>query len=332
VRRAAPVWLACAIGVSAAAVVRESAAEERGRVALDYARAVPLEGTCPDESSFRNLVVARLGYDPFGGDDTPDRIHVVLTLDHGHVAASAALQRAGQSGRAPRTLEGGPGDCEAMVAALATSVAITLDPMHEGAPPPPPPSTPVGTSEPHSPEPPAPEPPSAEPHPPHRSALSVFVSAAPVVSLGLAPSVSLGGEAGVGVRRGQFSLEVLGRAETTPGSAEVNGVRLTASVYSGTLLPCGTVSHVRICGVIRVGDYAGVAPDLVQKQQNPAAFYMSLGLRTGYEIRLSEIVSIEPSLGVEVPLLRPALEINSQPIWSPRVASGTAAVAVHVLF
>jgi hypothetical protein len=331
-------FVACAIAIAAFAIPAIAAADGP-LVALDYERAPALVDSCPDESSFRNLVVARLGADPFTalGSDAEDRVHVSLSLLRGRVQADAALLRRGQPPRAPRALEGAPRECEAIVTALATTVAIALDPRFAPAATKAPPSatTPRVTAAPS--EPPAPDPfdaPAVPPEnaPPEGERSRLFASAAPVISVGVAPSPSLGGEAGLGIRRGAFSLQLLARAEATPADVHVaSGDRLGAAIYTGSLVPCGTVSHARICGLLRVGAFEGDAPDLAQKHPG-ALFYAAVGLRVGYELRLSEALSLEPAFEVVVPLERNSLVISGESVWTAPVASAGAALTLLFSF
>jgi hypothetical protein len=330
VRRASAPWLIVTLAICVATLLADSAGAAEGPLfSLDYRKPAALAEACPDDASFRNLVTARLGYDPFAANlDAPNRIRVELNLAHGRVAASATLTREGQAARSARALEGAPSECEAVVAALATTVAIALDPMRAsatGAP-----ALPPGSKDdtPRQAEPPLPG-----PERPHPKPLVLFASAAPVISIGLAPSPSLGGEAGFGMRRGQFSLEALARAETTPTSVQVaSGDHLGATVYSGSLLPCGWVVGLRLCGVVRIGLFEGAASDLARPKSGAASFYGALGLRAGYQIRLTEALALEPSLDVAAPLDRTELVINGAGVWTASVVSAGAAVTLHVFF
>src|ERR1700735_3689701 len=101
-----------------------SAAGAPPALRLDYQRPDSLANACPDASSFRNLVIARLGYDPFeshvaGGSH--DEVHVALVQRGRRVEASALLVRGGRAMGSPRALEGSVLECESVVSALATT-------------------------------------------------------------------------------------------------------------------------------------------------------------------------------------------------------------------
>src|SRR5262245_29236928 len=106
-----------------------AARAENGRetARLTYVVAANASG-CPDEESFRNLVAARLGYDPFEPDGKHAAV-VKIARQGGLLRAEARVTREGQPEPGARELEGGLGQCEALTSALATAVAIALDPV-----------------------------------------------------------------------------------------------------------------------------------------------------------------------------------------------------------
>src|SRR5579859_6656110 len=83
----------CATLVVAVCAVPPAAAAERERLRLTYA--APEDAGCPDEASFRNLVAARLGYDPFV-PDSPDVVSVSLQRDHRTLRGRAEVVRPGE--------------------------------------------------------------------------------------------------------------------------------------------------------------------------------------------------------------------------------------------
>jgi hypothetical protein len=154
-----------------------------------------------------------------------------------------------------------------------------------------------------------------------------------VASIGLAPSISVGGEAGVGLRRGPFSIEGLIRAETTVAPArQATGDRVGATVFAGALVPCGEVAGARLCGVPRVGALDGSDPDLPADRLNNGSIYVSLGPRVGYAFHLWSGVTLEPSIGVDFALVRTKLIVDSSVAWTQPVVAGSAALSMGVAF
>src|ERR1700722_15263362 len=91
---------------------RGARADERPSVVLHYnvARA---DASCPDEASFRNLVAARLGYEPFA-TGAPDRVDVEIARSGAGLRGRASVER--RDGRTPgaREISGRPHECEAL--------------------------------------------------------------------------------------------------------------------------------------------------------------------------------------------------------------------------
>ncbi|WP_394835167.1 hypothetical protein LVJ94_52580 [Pendulispora rubella] len=290
---------------------------------------------CPDETSFHNLVAARLGYDPFRADGQ-HAVSVSFRKERGKTRARAEVQRGGPAaGTREFTGEG----CEPLAAALATTVAMALDPLHVSAPasePPVPAPAPRAESLPTLPGEPAPAPPpqvvfverrTSSPAPTRTSEPSEPVaflgSVGGVASFALAPTMTLGGAMEVGFRYGVFSLSAEGRAEITPTTTRVDsGDRVNATVYSGALVPCLHFGSWLACGVGRVGAFQGRAPDVVHPSLGTSAFG-SVGLRGGYMIPLTKVLSVRASVEGAVPLVRTTLVIDKDEVWTaPPVTAG----------
>ena len=135
----------------------EPAQAERATVRLEYVRDDAAATECPDEATFRTLVEARLGYDPFDGDGSL-ALRVDLQSRTREIAGSLRLVGENGEPRTERTLR--HEDCFELLSsvALATAIAVDPDAMRAGAVPdsgPPPEPTAAPTS----------APPAAEPRP-----------------------------------------------------------------------------------------------------------------------------------------------------------------------
>jgi hypothetical protein len=307
-------------------------AQERETSQLSYV--VRTTGTaCPDEKSFRNLVAGRLGYDPFESTGKHET-SVELTREGVRLRGRAQVKRQGSAAAGVRELVVGAEECDALAAALATAVAIALDPFHA-----PQASAPSGSE-------PLPEPPPAprtivvleRPAPPQRppqaskpTPISFFSRAAAAVSVGAAPGPVFGGELGLGLGAGLFSAEATGRLETTAGATRVDsGDRLEATIISGALTPC--IRHpVGLFGCVqgRVGAFQGRAPDVVEPSLGSSLFG-AVALSGGYILELSRVFALTANLEAGAPLVRTSLSINDKPVWTAPPMFGGGAVGLIV--
>jgi hypothetical protein len=316
-----------------ATFARSAAADDRAELVLDY-RAPDTAG-CPDEGSFRHLVAARLGYDPFVPVG-PSVVHVSVTRDHHTLRGRIAIARPGQLPSTPRDLAGQSDQCAALGEALATTLAIALDPVHALATPAPAPSPappPPLAPPPLSPAPTAPLPPAPMATPPPAPLhVGLYGFAGGLASLGNAPAVTLGGDLGVGLRLRAFSLELSGRAETTPGDPRASsGDRLAVTILSGSLQPCLTLGPASGCVTGRLGALQGYAPDVTHPSLG-SSLYAAVGVRVAYTFPLTSALALRPSLEAAIPLVRTQLEIDGTPIWTSLPLSGSANLALVVDF
>jgi hypothetical protein len=99
---------------------------ERARVVLRYERSGTAVKACPNEATFRGLVAARLGYEPFV-DESALALLVVLRQQAGVVAGRLELTARGEP-RGERAMSSAPGDCYELAASLALAAAVAVDP------------------------------------------------------------------------------------------------------------------------------------------------------------------------------------------------------------
>lgn len=283
---------------------------------------------CPDESSFRALVVARIGRDPFV-DGAEDAVAVELESNATASRGKLVVTRASKP-PAERRFTEGPSACEALTEAIATAAALAIDPVAATSPKPPPPPTPQEPPPPASaPPPPAdarerPPPPSPPPETPARLA----VHANMITSWGLAPSATLGGEAGVGVRYGAFALFAEGRGETqVAGSRGSGGDRIEATVLAGGIAPCGHVRAFFACLPLRLGAMQGRAPDVLLPSLG-SSFAAWIAPRAGLWANLGGGFALVSMLELVVPLVRTTLVIDGRPAWTAPSLGGAFALGV----
>jgi hypothetical protein len=232
----------------------EPAPPERVTARLEYVRDDAAATECPDEATFRTLVQARLGYDPFD-DGGSLALRVDLRSRAREIAASLLL--VGETGekRTERTLR--HADCFELLSSVALAAAIAVDPdaMRAGGVPksePTPAPTPEPTPAPSATEP-RPEPARPSPQEGTRSRWRATrpgarLTAALVMPVGLTPAPRGGARVGLGVQGGVWSVVAEGVVLFPSSHAESFG-SVSSFVAHGSLVPCG---HLPVHPIVRV--------------------------------------------------------------------------------
>lgn len=302
--------------------------------------------TCSDESSFRALVLARIGRDPFDGgasDPAAEDVTIVIEQESGVFRGTLAIARAGSSKPAQRAFV--ESSCESVVGALATAAALAIDPAGAMSPAPGaanlpalPPPTATAPGERDLPRagrygapivtwqgmpPPYAMPTLRAPRPPFR-----FVTrASGIFAIGELPSASGGVDLSLGFRRAAFALGLEGRVETqlvstVPKTARVDSLLLTAGIA-----PCLHYGVGVGCMAARMGALQSHSPDVPGRAlQN--SVYAAITPRVGVEIPLSKALSFTAFAELGVPLVRTVLVVSGQDEWSAPAGSGALAAGL----
>jgi hypothetical protein len=316
------------VSTALASLVGTSRARAEPTARLAYVVTAP---SCPDETSFRALVTARLGRDPF----TPvseDQADVGVRRDGAGLSGRVVVRRSGKVA-AERSIRASAGECDTLVEALAAVAALAIDPDAALRPserlPELPPSTPppAATMTPVKPPPEVVEYRPLRPEePPTR--VSFAARGAIVGSIGVLPAGSMGGELGIGFGIGKFSLFAEGRAETkvaTAGgspSSRIDGTLLTAGIA-----PCGRVGVLIGCLVGRVGALRGRSPDAAHPRDD-STMVAYIGPRLALHLPIDDSFAITPQLEMVVPLVRTTLLFDQQPAWSAPSIAGALGLGV----
>lgn len=270
--RAATTVAAAVLGFAAVglgAVAGAEPGEPRARLALAVDSG--LVG-CPSAAELKSAVGARLGYDPFREPATREILVRIRRTGSGIVGAIEL--RGPEPGR--RTIESETGDCSAVADALATAIAISIDPAVFTRPPPssssaPSPSVPSANVPPgkaDAPEPIAPTaasaataraPAAAQPASPpiaHRAeAVRFGLELGPRVVLGELPRPAVGLALGIVLegRRLRLGLEATALSPVNGTSAAGD---FRASSLDAALVPCARLPIVQAelhgCAVARI--------------------------------------------------------------------------------
>jgi hypothetical protein len=327
-----------AVAAGAALLAAPVAEASSSAARLTFDREVKRED-CPDERAFRALVTARLGHDPFVNHD--DRVVNVEI----HSAASGIVGHVDirEDGNIlqERTVRGGAKECEAVVEAIASIVALSLTPEQgqesgrddgrssevarapdtQAAP------TSATTAAPS----PRNEPASVDRASASPSAIRFAARGAIVSSAGLLPGLAIGGEAGGGFAARWFSLYAMGRGETQAGDAEgVRGQRLDGSVLSGGVAPCFSAAWFTGCGTAWLGVLQGRAPD-AERPSLGSSLVGFVGARLGALIPLGAGLRLAPQVEAWVATVRTTLVYAGAATWTaPALLGSTGLGLVYV--
>lgn len=296
----------------------EPAQPEREAVRLEYVRDDAAASQCPDEATFRTLVQARLGYDPFdeGGSLA---LRVELRSRAREIAGSLLLVGERGEKRTERTLR--HDDCFELVSsvALATAIAVDADAMRAGgvpasAPPPEPEAAP--TSAPPAAEP-RPEP--ARPSPPEGTRSrwratrpGARLTAALLMPVGLTPAPRGGVSVGLGVQGGVWSMVAEGVALFPSSHAESFG-SVSSVVAYGSLVPCGhlpvhRIVRIDLCAVGSLGAMHSDAREVTRSVRRRHLF-ATVGPRAGVTVMPRPRVGVAAIFDMPVNLARAHLRI-----------------------
>jgi hypothetical protein len=292
----------------------------RATVRLEYVRDDAAATECPDEATFRTLVQARLGYDPFA-DEGSLALRVDLRSRAREIAGSLRLVEENGETRTERTLR--HADCFELLSsvALATAIAVDADAMRGVVPEaePPPEPTPA----------PKPAPPAAEPRPeparpsPQKDTRSRWRATRPgarltaslLMPVGLTPAPRGGVSVGLGVQGGVWSMVAEG-AVLFPSSHGSSFGSVSSIVAYGSLVPCGhlpvhRIVRIDLCAVGSLGAMHSDAAEVTRSDPQRHLF-ATVGPRAGITVMPKPQIGVAAVFDMPVNLARAHLMIEDQ--------------------
>jgi len=313
------------LGTAAFAAIASCAgvsAAEHASVTLSYARDDSAT-SCPDEATFRSLVAARLGYDPFVASAA---LSLTVEFQRSGKEVVGRLKLTGKSDeqRGQRTLRAGADDCFELATSMALVAAVAVDPdavqARKNAP---------GSAEkpalaqkpapsPGEPPKPAPLPPtSPPPTEPDHFEHGVRLELGGVLPVGIVPAPRGGVRVGAALDVGAFSIGAEG-AFLFPSSRDNPSGDGTVSshVLSGSLVPCahplaGEPWVIDFCVVGSVGAMRSTASGVTRSA--PATdLYATVGPRAAIVVMFSSAFGLGALAEVPFTLSRVHLRIEDQ--------------------
>lgn len=318
---------ACVLAVHVVVAAPPAARADDGPVVrLRYEVTVP-EG-CPSEVSLRDLVVARVGRDPFAPDAEAEvRATVEVAEDGAGLRGRVEILAADGSSLGERSLPAPHGACRDLVHAMLVPIAIALDPA----------TTPLVARPPEAqtdrPEQPAPAPAavegaSAASDPPGHASRPVELSLLGRARVGATPNVAVGGAVGAALRGDAWSLGLEVAYVATAEPAQLAGVSTEVSVLEGALLPCFLFAPFGAClsvsgGVMEVRGQ--LEPDVAR------APWAEVGARLRWDLALAPELALRVELEATVLVLVPSVHVDHEPAWAAGPVTGALSIGAVAL-
>jgi hypothetical protein len=134
-----------------------------------------------------------------------------------------------------------------------------------------------------------------------------------------APSHSFGVAAGMGIRSGDLSVGIEGRADL-PASTALRVGEARTSLLVASLVPCMHFGKVAGCALAAAGALRAAGHGLVDSRQITAP-YVALGARLAVALPITTRLSLVMHGDLTTPLGRTHLEVDGAEVWTtPRLA------------
>jgi hypothetical protein len=334
-RRKGAVVLACLFGIVLALRASGASADPpSAEASLSYERLKGAE-VCPDETSLREQIELRLGYDPFR-DGAPHRVSVrIAPIGHGF---HARIQTSGpDGGSAEREIDGEGAGCDELLQSVVLAVSLAIDPMSFTRPPsaappqasplpPPPPPTPVPASEralvPVTPAVAAPSP------------WIVQIDATARLGFGLVPKPSIGPAVDLRVGQKRWALVAVAGADLPTASQFLSGSSgpgVDASLVRGGLGACGLLGWFSACGRFDLGALEGSGTGM-RIATSDTTFYADAALGAGLDVPVASGIHAVAGGELVAPLTRTPLKIESATPWTTPALAGSVGLGVGYRF
>ncbi len=317
-------------------------AQAQRKVRFEYTRQ---EGAaaCPDLAAIQAGVAARLGYEPFD-DRASDRLRVTIHQSgRAGRGLEARIEMTDPKGglKAERRLVSERWDCAELASSVELAVSIAIDPFRLA------PALPAPDAR-------APEPAGArvasrdlEPTQsrpsvqsigetatasnPGRS-LSERVEAGIVWGVGAAPARSLGVTAGAGIRGGNLSLGIEGRADL-PASTRlrVDDTSASTALLVASLVPCAHFRNGAACALVTAGALRAAGHGLEAPRQVTLP-YAALGVRFALDVPLAWRLSLALHGDLTTPLSESHLRVDNETVWTSPLLAVALGVGLAAAF
>lgn len=324
------------------------AQESARRATLTYERRARAS-RCSDEVSLRELVAARLGYEPFV-EQAAIAVTVVMDGEGSALHAQIEVLDETRARRGRRNIASSDATCRELVEAVALAIALALDPRATTAaqrapamtaPRAPPRADVAVSSAPASVvSTPAPTParretmsrtPHREPRAVTATPLEIHVGAGGLVAFGTEPAVTAGGLVTVGLVGSRLSAWLEGRTNLASARLARDGTGVEAASSAASLLGCWRLGPAALCALGSLGVLSGRGRG-VTAPRDDTTLHAAIGARTAVSVRVAGPLELRAFADLAFTLTPTTLRLDTQERWStPFVAGALGAAAVMVL-
>ncbi|MCU1279977.1 MAG: hypothetical protein JWM53_3523 [bacterium] len=297
---------ACVLALASASSTARAAPEPS--FALVYQ--APDDAGCPSDEALRTAVTGQLGYDPWDPVDDGGSPRIVVAIRGGRAGVRGRIEMRATDGKRLGARELEAPSCGELTPALELAIAVAIDPLRAGgpiAPTPPPPAKPQLAS--------VTTPPTRPIAVAARRArlvddLTLRVAFGVQGTIAAAPGPTFGfmGRVGFALRRWSMAIELRG---DLPGSADVDGGRVSASTMAAFLVPCVFHHIVAFC-VLGGGGGQEVAGSGYLASRSSWVSYAAVGARVELELPVSHVMAVLVYVDVMAPLTRADLYVGTE--------------------
>jgi hypothetical protein len=132
------------------------------------------------------------------------------------------------------------------------------------------------------------------------------------------------------LRYRSFGLAIEGEA-SLPASRTIGRGEVSASLLTGSLLPCGHVKFVFGCLVARAGALRGEGSGVTTPARATAG-YAATGARVGVEVDMSGRLALVAYVEAVAPLTRITLQLDGADAWVVPAIAGRMGVGMKARF
>lgn len=319
---------------------RTVAAQAPPTARMTYVLEGGADAACPDERALRDLVIARLGRDPFVPEGPPEAM-VRVASDGTTLSGRLEIIDVDGGSAGARELAAPLGECDELVASFAAAIAIALDPAttvlrpREVEPPAARRATTAPTDPEHPPAleaetAPAPAAPSREHGTVYGDTSAWSLALGPAASVGRLPSLSFGGEVGAAFAWRRLKIVARAFAETLPHPAALEDADIEGTILGGRLLACFVPQPwLDVCALTSLAHLE--ASNAQTPGRSASTLVPELGLRLAFTWLWSRNLGVEAHVEATLPLVRVSIHSDAGPLWSaPLLAAGAGGSLVVI--